>query len=267
MVKSQKGYSLVEIGVGILILTVFLICSIALFNGCYNTYRMIQQRNIAVNYAVSAMEDLLQTDADILTGYFTEMVDPSTNRIELVANEEYSQFVSNHFNDEYRERYNRLYNAEILEGQTLSTEEHEKYIYDDKVYLIGEYIKDVVENLSEEEYNSEAVQNGEYALFNPSVIYEGTQVQLETGESADDYDSFFKVIENGDQVIIPNENNMLVKKTVTRLPINDNREAFGNQVLKIKVEVFFTNRINNAGATEKDLKSVKLESIKVANNS
>ena len=79
--KSKRGYSLIEIGVGVLILTVFLVCSIALFNGCYNTYRMIQQRNLATNLAVSNMEDLLQTDADILTGFFVNKVIVSINRI------------------------------------------------------------------------------------------------------------------------------------------------------------------------------------------
>lgn len=64
--KSQKGYSLIEIGVGIIIITVYLASSTALFNGCFNTYRAIQQRNYVINYAISNVEKMLQTDADIL---------------------------------------------------------------------------------------------------------------------------------------------------------------------------------------------------------
>ena len=86
--KSKKGYSLIEIAVGILILTVFLICSSALFNGAYNTYRMIQQRNIATNLAVRTMEELLQTDSNILTGFFEEAYD-ADGRYYLDVNQDF----------------------------------------------------------------------------------------------------------------------------------------------------------------------------------
>ena len=94
--RSQKGYSLIEIGVGLLILVVFLWCSRALFNGCYNTYRMIQQRNIATNYAVAAIEDILQTDADILTGYFVQSFDEVNRKYVLEVN---SNFLNSKFNN------------------------------------------------------------------------------------------------------------------------------------------------------------------------
>lgn len=64
--KSQKGYSLVEIGVGIIIITVMLACSTSLFNGCFNIYRAIQQKNYVINHAVSKVERLLQLDIDTL---------------------------------------------------------------------------------------------------------------------------------------------------------------------------------------------------------
>lgn len=268
MMKSQKGYSLIEIGVGLLILTVFLICSVALFNGCYNTYRMIQQRNVAVNYAVSAMEDMLQTDADVLTGFFTEVYDENSKKYNLHANPTFSEFVKENFNDELKARYEQINQIDLAADANLSNEQLERYIYDDKNYLIGLYIKDVVQNMSLADYNSKAVIEGDYALLAPSVIFEGSQMVLEEESISGDYAMFLPVIGSGDQVIIPdNENNMIIKKTIARLPINDNREAFGNQVLKLKVEVFFTNRVNNNGATEKDLRSVKIESIKVASNS
>lgn len=68
--KSQKGYSLVEIGVGIIVITLFLGCSISLFNGCYNTYRLVEQRNYAIHHALNAMETALQTDMDDLMGEY-----------------------------------------------------------------------------------------------------------------------------------------------------------------------------------------------------
>lgn len=268
MIKSQKGYSLIEIGVGLLILTVFLICSVALFNGCYNTYRMIQQRNVAVNYAVSAMEDLLQTDADILTGFFVEVIDENTNNHKVVANTIFRNYVINNFNEELKIRYEQINNIDLAADATITDEQMEEYIYKDKNYLIGLYIKNIIEKMSPEEYQSKKVSEGDYALLAPSVIYEGSKTVLEEESISGDYAMFLPVIGSGDQVIIPdNENNMIIKKTVTRLPINDNREAFGNQVLKLKVEVFFTNRVNNEGATEEDLRSVKIESVKVASNS
>lgn len=64
--RSQKGYSLIEIGIGLLIIAVFSFFSIALFNGCYNNYRVIQQRNIAMAHAVSTIEEVLQTDLNAL---------------------------------------------------------------------------------------------------------------------------------------------------------------------------------------------------------
>lgn len=64
--KSQKGYSLIEIGVGILIITVLLACSTSLFNGCFNIYRAVQQRNYVVSHAISNIERLLQMDINTL---------------------------------------------------------------------------------------------------------------------------------------------------------------------------------------------------------
>ena len=241
--KDKKGYSLIEIGVGILILTLFLFCSIALFNGCYNTYRMIQQRNIATNYAVRELEKMLQTDADILTGFFTETYNEATNQYELVANETFKNFVSGSFETDLKERYARLNNVEVADVGTLSDSELEDYIYEDKDYLISFYVKDYLEGLSDTEYESEEVKNGNYALFVPSVTQQGS---LTTPA---------------------NSNNMIIRKTITRLPVTDYEEAFGNKILKLKVEIFYTARINNRGVTEDDLKSITLETVKVASTS
>ena len=134
--KSKRGYSLIEIGVGVLILTVFLICSIALFNGCYNTYRMVQQRNLATNLAVSNMESLLQTNSDILTGFFTEELNATTNEYELVANSEFDNYVKSNFNTKFKERYARLNGLNPDAVDNITSDERAEYIYADKNYLI-----------------------------------------------------------------------------------------------------------------------------------
>ncbi|MBO5179704.1 MAG: type II secretion system protein [Clostridia bacterium] len=73
--KSQKGYSLIEIGVGVLIITVLLVCSTSLFNGCFNIYSAVQQRNYVISHAVSRVEELLLMDVDTL---LTEYIDEDT---------------------------------------------------------------------------------------------------------------------------------------------------------------------------------------------
>ncbi len=71
--KSQKGYSLIEIGVGLALIAIFTFCSSALFNGCYNNHRVIQQRNIAISYAIATIEDALQSDLNEL-GFTADMI-------------------------------------------------------------------------------------------------------------------------------------------------------------------------------------------------
>jgi type II secretory pathway pseudopilin PulG len=62
ILKSNRGYSLVEIGVAIIVITVFSAINLALYNSTYANYRVVDQRNIALNYAVSKMEEALQKD-------------------------------------------------------------------------------------------------------------------------------------------------------------------------------------------------------------
>ena len=71
--KSQKGYSLVEIGVGLIIISVFMLSSAGLFRGCASTFRAIKQRNHVINHAVSRVETLLQMDTRTL---LTDIMDP-----------------------------------------------------------------------------------------------------------------------------------------------------------------------------------------------
>lgn len=250
--KSQKGYSLIEIAVGILILTIFLICSAALFNGCYNTYRMIQQRNLAVNFAVSNMETMLQTDSDILTGFFVlesgENLSESGNfEYNYVANTQFEEFVLDNFDSDFKSRYARLNNLDIADVKNLSDEDYQNYIDEDTDFLINSFIQKEVSLLTDDEKESGDIKNGNYGLLVPSIQETGNQALLYPG--------------SGTPSEIQGE--MAVRKTITRLPLTDSN-AYGNKVLKLKVEVLFTNKIKLENLTEKDVQSIVLESIKIS---
>lgn len=63
--KSQKGYSLLEIGVGLILITIFMVCGVTMLKGTYNTYRYIEQRDLAMNYLVQSVERELLESANI----------------------------------------------------------------------------------------------------------------------------------------------------------------------------------------------------------
>ena len=46
--KSQRGYSLVEVGVGLVLISIFMVCGVTMLKGTYNTYRLVEQKNIAM---------------------------------------------------------------------------------------------------------------------------------------------------------------------------------------------------------------------------
>ena len=58
--RSKKGYSLIEIAVGIAIITIFLLCTGSLVNASFTNYRMVVQRNEAMGLAIREMENILQ---------------------------------------------------------------------------------------------------------------------------------------------------------------------------------------------------------------
>ena len=75
--KSQKGYSLLEIGVGLILITIFMISGVTMLKGTYNTYRYIEQRDLAMYYLVQSVEKELIDNANfILTD------DPANTKIE-----------------------------------------------------------------------------------------------------------------------------------------------------------------------------------------
>lgn len=63
--KSQNGYSLIEIGVGLILITIFMVCGVTMLKGTYNTYRLVEQKNIAMSYLLRAVEIELLDDTTI----------------------------------------------------------------------------------------------------------------------------------------------------------------------------------------------------------
>ena len=62
--KSNKGYSLLEIGVGLILITIFMVSGVTMLKGTYNTYRYIEQRNIVMDYLIKATERELLEEAN-----------------------------------------------------------------------------------------------------------------------------------------------------------------------------------------------------------
>ncbi len=54
--KSESGYSLIEIGVALIIIVIFMVCSVTLLSASNENYHRIEQRNIALSYAMQAIE-------------------------------------------------------------------------------------------------------------------------------------------------------------------------------------------------------------------
>lgn len=63
--KSEKGYSLVEVGVGLILISIFMVCGITMIKGTFNTYRFVEQRNVALSYLIKAVELELLDDNSI----------------------------------------------------------------------------------------------------------------------------------------------------------------------------------------------------------
>ncbi|MBR6252790.1 MAG: hypothetical protein IKR04_03015 [Clostridia bacterium] len=228
--KSNKGYSLVEIGVGIIILTIFLIVSLGMFNGAYNNYRRLKQRNSAVNTAVIQIENMLQTDANELTGFLTRELDTSTNRYVLKPCAKLVAHVSSHFD----------------------TDDVEKYIEDHTSECINSYIKEAIQN---NHPTAEQLANGEYGFIVNGLDSNVNMIDIFNGQ----------VMPSGaePEYVISNNQALRIIKTVRRLSAEDG-VAYGNEVLKLRVEVFYSAKFGN-DISEDDMESIVLETIKVTN--
>lgn len=65
--KQNKGYSLIEIAIGLAIITIFLFCTGSLVNASYTNYRLILQRNEALELAIREMEQVLNSDTTTIS--------------------------------------------------------------------------------------------------------------------------------------------------------------------------------------------------------
>ena len=63
--KSNKGYSLIEIGVALIIVSIFMVISISLLSASNENYRRIEQKNIALSYAMQAIETIQLENKEI----------------------------------------------------------------------------------------------------------------------------------------------------------------------------------------------------------
>lgn len=87
--KSQKGYSLIEIVVGLVVITLFLLTTGSLINASYTNYYLILQRNEAMDCAIKTMEEILSSD-DILSSGETLSYDGSFDIKVNIDNVSYS---------------------------------------------------------------------------------------------------------------------------------------------------------------------------------
>ena len=73
----QNGYSLIEIVIGLVIITIFLLCTGSLVNASFTNYRRVLQRNEALDLAIASMEEILQSDTvePISTGYTNDSME------------------------------------------------------------------------------------------------------------------------------------------------------------------------------------------------
>lgn len=63
--NSKKGYSLIEIVIGLVVITLFLVTTGSLVNAAYTNYRLVLQRNEALDYAINRMENILKQPGDM----------------------------------------------------------------------------------------------------------------------------------------------------------------------------------------------------------
>ena len=85
--KAKKGYSLIEIIIGLAIIIIFMIGTLSLINASYDRYRLILQRNEAMDFAIREMEEVLQSgDALVSDVGHTENNMTSRVTIEKIRN-------------------------------------------------------------------------------------------------------------------------------------------------------------------------------------
>ena len=115
--KSHKGYSLVEIVIGLAIILIFLFATGSLINASYTNYRLVLQRNEAMDFAISEMESVLGESGDkIISDYLEKNSKDSSNTV--ISDVGYTKNSM-----EARVRIEKVKN--------------EEKIYDDKVFIVS----------------------------------------------------------------------------------------------------------------------------------
>lgn len=78
----KKGYSLIEIVIGIAIITIFLLCTGSMINASYDNYRMVVQRNNAMEFAIDEMEEI-QKSHEIKAGSYDRVAENMLAKINI----------------------------------------------------------------------------------------------------------------------------------------------------------------------------------------
>ncbi len=246
MLKSNRGYSLIEIGVGIIVITVFLLFSIGLFNGCYNNYRRIKARNLAMDRAIYHLESMLQMDSDELTGFFLK----GTNGA-LYPNPVFEEYVLDNFLS-YRDKYAQY------KGITEANVELPASGSDDLTGFIKEYSKFLINDYIRNEAHSEAtnaqLSNGTYALLDKTGKVDEIKITLNNENTFDDTEV--------NDYVVSNNGAVKIVKEVHRIPAHDGR-AFGNDVLLLKVTVYYTKEFKR-NMSDADMEKIVLETVKTS---
>jgi len=246
MIKNNRGYSLIEIGVGILVLTIFLIFSISVFNACYNNYRRIKVRNIALDRGIYHMEQMLQTDSDELAGYFIR--DTQNTRI---PNPVFEEYVYDHFN-EFKTRYASFRGVSVDEvtAPPVGSEALRSYIEKDKTHLINSYIR----NEAYLDASAEQLEEGSYGFIDETGLLDKKEIVLNNEMAYNAGDTL--------DYIVSNNGALKVVKTITRIPSVDGK-AFGNNVLLLKVDVYYTREFSR-DMDESQMEKITLKTVKAA---
>ncbi len=85
--KSNRGYSLIEIAIGLAVMTIFLACTGSLINASFTNYRLLLQRNEALDFAIKEMENVLQSEGTTVSDIgFSENSMNARVKIENVKN-------------------------------------------------------------------------------------------------------------------------------------------------------------------------------------
>ncbi len=94
--KSQSGFSLIEIGIALIISAIFMVSSITLLSASNENYRRMEQRNIALSYAMKAIEATLLEEASIdFDSIKNEALNESNMRVDVNVEEVFSRDGSN----------------------------------------------------------------------------------------------------------------------------------------------------------------------------